>query len=99
MRDRLGVTHRLGHQLRLEAALHSDVPPGSLFNRLAHGKMSMVLENDRLLLTQAIGQSLAFVEVYDHSRVIIEQGMIAVEGTGILSQGIQKTSQARPGLP
>ena len=53
----------------------------------------MVREDQSLARTQGMGQPLALFEVEHDAGVIVEHGMVAVERTGVLGQGVEWTAQ------
>src|SRR5262245_13440996 len=86
----------LGQQLRLATALHRNEPPGGLINRSADGQQSVVAQDDGFVLAERGGDALAFDRVVNHSRVIVEDAMVFIERTGVLSDRIERARQGRP---
>src|SRR5438552_14459713 len=96
--DENGLAGGLRHQLHLAGALHGDEPEGGFVDRVADGEQPVVAKDHRLAVAQSVGQALALFQVEDDTGVVVEQGVVAVEGADVLGQGVEKAAQGRPRL-
>ena len=55
-------------------------------------------QDDRLVVAEGVGQPLALLEVEHHAGVVVEQRVVAIEGAGVLGQGIEQPAKRGPGL-
>src|SRR5438270_13995937 len=69
---------RLGHQLHLTRTLQGDEPEGRLVDRLTDGEQPVVAEDDGLGVAEGVGEALALFEVAHHTRVLVEESVVAV---------------------
>src|SRR5665213_989154 len=96
--DEDGGTRRLGHQLGLAGPLHGDEPPGRLVDRVAHGHEPMVAQDGCLVVSQGMGDALALLDVHHHAGVVVEHGVVVVEGAHVLGDGVEGPSEGGPRL-
>ena len=53
----------------------------------------MVAQDGRLRVAESMGDALALLEIEHHAGVVVEQHVIAVEGAGVLGQGVEVSSR------
>jgi len=93
-----GVAGCLGEKLGLTGPLHRDEPPRGLVDRTPDREDPVVGQNRGLIVAQSVGDSCALFVVEHHAGVVIKDRMVAVERTGILGQGIERSAKRGPRL-
>ena len=58
----------------------------------------MVPKDGGTPVTQGVGETLSLLGVVDHSRVVVEQHVVAVEDAAVLGDRVQHPAQRGPGL-
>ena len=96
--DLYGSAGGFGHQLGLAASFHGDEPPGGFVDGVAHGQQAMIAQDDCFPVAQGCGNSLTFGSLIDDSCEVCKQGMIVIKGADVLGDGIEQTTERRPGL-
>ena len=89
---------RLGHELRLTTALQQKIPEDSRADVPTNGKKTMGLENDSLAIPQGSADPISLRRVKNHAPEVVEKRMILVEGAGVLTDGVQQSTEGRPRL-
>lgn len=83
----------LGHQLSLTALVHADEPEDGFVDSLSDSKETMVLEQSSFVVTDALGNVLAFLSCqYDPIEILV-QDVVVVESARVLGQSVQLAAE------
>ena len=95
----IGLAGGVGQQLRVARAVHGDEEPGRRIEAAAHGEQPVVAEDGGLVGAEGLGDALALADVEHDARVVVEQGVVLVEGARVLRQGIEEPPEVENALP
>src|SRR5262249_1157424 len=70
-----------------------------LVHRVPDREEAVVAQDHRLLLAEGVGETLALLEVEDDARVVVEQGVVLVEGADVLRDRVEQPAERGPRLP
>ena len=91
----IGLPAASAMQLRLAALVHAEEPERSGLHRVADGEQAVVAQDDGFALTEHRADAVAFRGVEHYAVVVLEDGVVFVEGARVLRDRVELLAERR----
>ena len=99
VRDMDGWCDSFRHHLSVATAIHGDEPPSGFVDGLADREEAVILQDSRFAIAESGGNAIGFVDLRYETSIGAEQGMVFIESTSVLGDGIEEAAERGPRFP